>query len=619
MNRMLNIFLPNGLIEGIKTRSHKNLILLIILFIAAIIRFWYWPEMQFHHDELSALMRTRFQSFDELIMNGVWVDGHPAFTQVFLWVWTALLGYNPMLVKLPFILAGVVSVYLVYYIAKQLFNYKSAFVSGALMAVLQYSVVYSQWARPYAFGLLFMLSAFYFLLKYSDENRKISLLGFSVMAALTAYTHYFALLQVITLSGFWFLFRLNKNQRIWFLAASLLAFAFWLPHLHLTLHHLSLGGIGDWLKVPKPDYWMELLGFSVHYSWFVVLPLILAIAVYVLKARFNRSVLLLQFLLLGSWILPYLITYFYSTEVSALMHFGTMLFTFPSLVLFAGSLFASFDKSFAKIAMLFTLVFGLQTLVEREHFRLNIKTEFQEPIHKYHALKARDFDLTALFDLRGDAVAFLDQNSIEDMSEVQLVQPLVDSGELAAYLNELKSENVLLVTQAGSAKEVFSTVTAYFPEVLELYSYQSATAYLLTRSIQSKEMNKESPDNLKGLEYGESVFYSPSDSLGFDNLFFRINWAGQLENRALMVVDWKSNHNDSLWQASELTEFITENQFQLASMSFDLRDMPGFEFGGEFSAYVWNRGLDSIDVLALEIEQYPSNRLRYGLFKRINN
>ena len=412
MNRMLNIFLPNLLFEGVKTRSHKNLILLIILFIAAVIRFWHWPEMQFHHDELSALMRTRFQSFDELIENGVWVDGHPAFTQVFLWIWTALLGYNPLLVKLPFILAGVVSIYLVYYLAKQLFNFKSAFVSGSLMAVLQYSVIYSQWARPYAFGLLFMLAAFYFLLKYSDENRKISLLGFSVMAAITAYTHYFALLQVILLSGLWFLFRLNRNQRIWFLVSSLLAFAFWLPHLNLTLHHLSLGGIGDWLKVPKPDYWIELLSFSFHYSWFLVLPFILAIAVYVLKARFNRSVLLTQFLLLGSWILSYLIIFFYSTEVSALMHFGTMLFTFPSLVLVIGSVFESFDKAFAKIAMLFTLVFGIQTLVEREHFRLNIKTEFQEPIHKYYALKAPDFDLTALFDLRGDAVAFLDKNNV---------------------------------------------------------------------------------------------------------------------------------------------------------------------------------------------------------------
>ncbi len=619
MNRILNIFLPNGLIEGVETRSHKNLILLIILFIAAIIRLWHWPEMQFHHDELSALMRTRFQSFDELIMNGVWVDGHPAFTQVFLWVWTALLGYNPMLVKLPFILAGVVSVYLVYYIAKQLFNYKSAFVSGALMAVLQYSVVYSQWARPYAFGLLFMLSAFYFLLKYSYENRKISLLGFSVMAALTAYTHYFALLQVIVLSGLWFLFRLNRDQRIWFLAASLLAFTFWLPHLHVTLHHLSLGGIGDWLKAPKPDYWMNLLGFSFHYSWFLILPFILAFAAFVLRGRFIRSVLLSQFLLLGSWIIPYLIAYFYSTEVSALMHFGTMLFTFPVLVLFAGSLFESFDKSVAKIVMLFTLVFGIKTLAEREHFRLNIKTEFQEPIKKYHALKARDFDLTALFDLRGDAVAFLDQNSIEDMGEVELVQPLVDSGELAAYLNDLKAKNVLLVTQVGSAKEVFSTVVAYFPEVLELYSYQSATAYLLTKSNQSNHLNKISLNSLAGKEYGESVFYSPSDSVGNDNLSFRIQWAGGLENSALLVVDWKSNHGESLWQASELNAFITENAFQIASMGFDLRDMPDFEFGGKFSVYVWNRDLDSIEVLEPEIEQFRSNRLRYGLFKRIKN
>lgn len=588
----------------------------VILIVAALVRFWFWSEMQFHHDELSALMRTRFSTFSELITQGVWIDGHPAFTQVFLWFWTDLLGYSPQVVKLPFLLAGVASVYAVFLISRKIFSAKSAYVSASLMAVLQYSVVYSQWARPYAFGILFMLWAFYYLVDFTASKRKISLLGFAVFAALTAYTHYFALLQIIVLTALWFVFCLTRSQKLWLVIASIGACGFWLPHLSITLHHLSLGGIGDWLQVPNSDYWMDLLGFSFHYSWFLLTPLMAAVLAFNLKGRLNKKVVLLQGIFLGSWIIPYVIAYYYSVQVSALMHFGTMLFTFPSLVFYLGSVFTSFDRATSKIFVLFILFFGSVTLVDRSHYQLNVKTEFQDPIHLFNSLK-QEYDVSGLFDLRSDAVLFLEKNGIESFEEVQLLEPLIDNNGLAQYVNDLTSDAVLFVNHAGTPKEALAQVVGRYSLVQKVYCYQSATAYLLLKDTSDDSPKNESMMNLIGKEYGEAVNYFPTDSLNQSNVVVSVDLEGERYNDAKLVVEWKSNAGTSLWQSTALSSYTSTDSVYHAAMAFDVRDVPDFEHGGKFTAYIWNSGLDSMHCSEAKFRQFTSNELRYGLFERI--
>ena len=114
--------------------------------------------------EIGMSIRLNVQSFHDLIEYGVKVDGHPAGVQVFLWYWINWFGTDPGIVKLPFVLLGICSVYLMYYLGKSLFNESCGLISSALMAGLQYPVIYSLSARPYAFGLFFILctAIFYF-------------------------------------------------------------------------------------------------------------------------------------------------------------------------------------------------------------------------------------------------------------------------------------------------------------------------------------------------------------------------------------------------------------------------------------------------------------------------
>ena len=100
----------------------NKITLAIILLTATILRFIKYPEIPFTHDEFSAIFRLDFGSFSEMIDKGVRIDGHPAGIQVFLWCWTKLFGLNEWVVKLPFTIMGILSVFLIYIIGKKWYN-----------------------------------------------------------------------------------------------------------------------------------------------------------------------------------------------------------------------------------------------------------------------------------------------------------------------------------------------------------------------------------------------------------------------------------------------------------------------------------------------------------------
>jgi len=76
-------------------------LILLILAAGAILRFYNYSDIPFTHDEFSAVFRTQFSSFHELIARGVVIDTHPAGVQVFLYYWVRLFGISEPIVKLP--------------------------------------------------------------------------------------------------------------------------------------------------------------------------------------------------------------------------------------------------------------------------------------------------------------------------------------------------------------------------------------------------------------------------------------------------------------------------------------------------------------------------------------
>ncbi|NSW45051.1 MAG: glycosyltransferase family 39 protein [Bacteroidales bacterium] len=140
----------------------NGVIIVLILLVAILLRFYRFFDIPYTLDELSALNRTFYSSFSELIEKGVYNDGHPALIQIFLFYWVHWFSYNEWIVKLPFLLMGIASIYLIYRIGKEWFSETVGIIASTWMTTLQFTIMYSQIARPYASGLFFVLGMTFF-------------------------------------------------------------------------------------------------------------------------------------------------------------------------------------------------------------------------------------------------------------------------------------------------------------------------------------------------------------------------------------------------------------------------------------------------------------------------
>ena len=67
-----------------KVRVTDTVLIVVILLAGAVLRFCRLNDIPFTYDEFSAIFRTQFATFGELIEKGVKIDTHPAGVQVFL-------------------------------------------------------------------------------------------------------------------------------------------------------------------------------------------------------------------------------------------------------------------------------------------------------------------------------------------------------------------------------------------------------------------------------------------------------------------------------------------------------------------------------------------------------
>ena len=232
-------------------------LVILVVAVAAGLRFFDLFALPLTNDETSALMRLSTKSVSELLGTVVWNDGHPMLVQVFLWYWTKWFGTAVWVVKLPFLLCGLGSVILMIRIGIRLGAAWAGLLAAAMLATLQFPLMYSEIARPYAPGLLLSLWAFYVWLRWLEvcktEVAGINLWAkplilLSIAGYLGASNHYFngLILALLFISG---LMILPRNRWIRYLWPWLLGAALYMHQIGIFMHHLQVGSPG-WLQVP---------------------------------------------------------------------------------------------------------------------------------------------------------------------------------------------------------------------------------------------------------------------------------------------------------------------------------------------------------------------------------
>ena len=492
--------------------KNDKLILILILLFAAVLRLWNLSSIPYTYDEFSALFRTNFDSFADLIAYGARIDGHPVGIQVFLYYWTMLFGFSEAWIKLPFILMGIASVYLIWRIAYDYFGRDTAFFSAAALAFMQYTIMYSQIARPYGSGLFFTLLMVFFWSKFIFSPEKKywrNFIGYIFAAALCAYNHHFSLLMA-GIIGFSGLFFLKGKYLLRYLGSALLIFLLYLPHLEIFFYQLSMGGVEQWLSKPSPEFFINYLKYIFHFAWPLYLLTVLILIIAYVTAFRNRKISWKPYhtLTLIWTILPAAIAYIYSVKVAAVLQFSVLIFSFPFFLLFIFSFVNIPKKKISNILLLFFSITLILTLIfSRKHYDKFYNTAFEQSI-----LETSEFCETHNVDSTLVIYTFREEiaDYYKDKYEIDPALVFVNADSLNSIYdlnNEMQKEKYQYLLLLSRDPLLFVQANALFPAMLEYHYYDQGSFYAFSRNGKTENLYYyESVLDFSKQEYGNWIF-----------------------------------------------------------------------------------------------------------------
>ncbi|MDD5110099.1 MAG: glycosyltransferase family 39 protein [Patescibacteria group bacterium] len=225
---------------------------------------------------------------------------HPPLTFAVQWLSFRIFGVNNFALRLPFALAGVASVYLVYLVCRRLFHEQAALLAALLVAVSSASVWVSRIGLQESLVIFFALLAVYWYRRALDDHRFLPAVGLALgLGILTKYT---MLAVAAALLVHFFIYRRDYLRLRTFLlggtiflllASPLIVYNVMLyktfGHFDLQLSYLFGQRVAEWQSLPGKEqigswsarvanYWTNVSGVL---SWPAFAAVLLSLGLFV--------------------------------------------------------------------------------------------------------------------------------------------------------------------------------------------------------------------------------------------------------------------------------------------------------------------------------------------------
>lgn len=634
----------------------KNIDIGLILIISFTLRFSVAIHHSYTNDELSAINRLRFNSFSELIDQGVKTgDMHPAGVQVFEKIWSSLFGTSELALRFPFVLFGTLSVWMIFLIGKNWFNRTSGIFAAIFLGFLYFPIIQSELARPYSPGLLITLLVVWFYTKilFHDLLKKQKIkytLALGLCFAAGMYTHYFLFfsLMLIGISGFVFFNKTNWKNYVF---AAVFAILLFIPHLHITLHHLSVGGLG-WLGEPDPFFIFDFLFHAFNQSVLILLSVSALIITSFFFSKQTEKISakyywLSAYIFFGVVLGGYLISYF----LTPVLKIPVLIFVFPFLLLMISALISRlkgavyFIAGYALLLLFSSLVeqklFDIRHLGYRETAKHLVewnKKIGDENIYTVYNLSNADY-MNFYATQYGDSVYF-DWEVIEFADAPRVRRDLV-----------LRNESYCVVgySERLTLPQIFEVVQEFYPVIVESYHYENSAVFLLKKGIvqdSSDEITKpelqlvsqclfqpEGQDNWiynNSFLYSDSITKSMSYQLNAENVYgpdfvirkkdlngniasyVRVEIEAAIPDNGQLTIgisamrdgQFVQHNNENWWLGYDLEEMILSTQDSLTGIgkAYFAFNVPSFiKPDDELKFSLWNRNGAEIYVYNFRI------------------
>src|SRR3989339_912648 len=306
-------------------------------------------NQSFWLDEATSGLVVRNFNLGEIITKFSPGDFHPPLYYLILKIWSYVFGTSEIALRFPSIVFGLLTIFLVYLIGKELFNKKVGLIAGSFLTTSGLHIYYSQEARMYSLVTLLVSYLVYLFLK-----KRWFL--FSIILLLIGMTDYPALLIIPV-----FLVVGRKEWRKLVLSSSLLVISYliWLPILFKQLS-VGLSTVGS--------SWGNLLGaFSLKN--FALIPVkfilgrisfdnkylyasIVVIAAFLFGYLILKSTRRVNFLIWLWFLLPILLGFFISLKLPIFSYFR-FLFCLPALYLLVA---IGLEKVKPRISMILVVI-----------------------------------------------------------------------------------------------------------------------------------------------------------------------------------------------------------------------------------------------------------------------
>ena len=630
-------------IHYVPSKRMDYILLGIIMLVAAVLRLWKLGQVPFMHDEFSALLRTGFDNFHDFIQQGIMPDSHPIGVEAFLWIWVRIFGWSEFWVKLPFALMGIGSIYLTYLIGRQWFNRKVGLFSAAFFAVSQFTVFYSQLARPYSAGLFFVLLMAYFWHKVVFETKTTTrdYIGFALSAWACSLMQYFSLAQagLIFLTG---LFFLPKERRKAYWLSGIGAVALFAPTLPIFYQQLFVSGsIGGWLAAPKATFLLDFIQYTMNYSMLfmffvgtiIIFPLILG------KRSKQRNPL--RWVGIAWFVIIFAIAFVYSLTREPILQQSTLIFSFPFVIIVAFSMFGTrslspWQTALEVAAILFAGTASL--ILERKHYDLMYHQGFDQIAVEMKSDREQ----------YGDSIQFATKTEIGEAAEFYQKPLGIDErvvfkriyteagdfvrepalGDFNRWLSEHQETPMLGFGWTDYANPLWeATAVGNYPYRIEQKDWFTSRYLTLSKTpidggqYVLNDLNESPYAYYNGQEWGQAFTFS-CDSLPDD--IEALSIVAQIHSEAdlcqcIAVIEIHDAETDSLvlWHssASSATHFLPGNNVVADAIIFDEQLSPK---GKTAKAYLWNQDKKPLVVNKMSYYFTHKSKVLKGLYEPLN-
>ena len=622
-----------------KTRNKTNrtidyIILGVIIVVAAVLRLWKLGQVPFMHDEFSALSRTGFTNLHDFIEQGILTDSHPLGVQTFLLFWVKLFGWSEFWVKLPFALMGIASIYLIYLVGRQWFNSKVGLLSAAFFSVSQFTIFYSQLARPYAAGLFFVLlmAFFWYKIIFGLKKPKIGVyVGFALSAWACSLIQYFSIAQagLIFLTG---LFFLPKERRKAYWLSGLGAVVLFSPTLPIFYQQLFVSGsIGGWLQTPKSTFLLDFIQYTMNYSTlFMFVVGVIIILPFILSCRDKRNSPL-RWAGIAWFVIIFAIAFAYSLLREPIIQHSTLIFSYPFLIIVAFSFFKNNTTSIPQTALAVAIILfvGASSLINtRKHYELMYEQGFDQIALKIEEDQIKYGDQIQFVtreEIVGAAEFYQDQTSVENRVVFNRDNKL---GEFKQWLHDNDETAMLGFGWTDYSPPIWET-TAVGKYPYLVYTKDWFTSRYLTLSKHACDSSIYLLNDLNDAPYcyADGQEWSQSFEINCDSLSSDIEAFGVAANishdkplsRCSMVIELHDTKTDSLlfWHGSDL-EGCTLSPGKNVIADAIVFDGSLQTQGTYIKTFVWNQDKQPLTVEKIGYYTTKKSPILTGLYEPLN-